>query len=234
MAKSNMKFILVKNNLPTAKEPYVGQFVSNGTTDLDAFAAAIADGRTNVDTPTVKLVLRTAFEVIGDDIASDLTRIDTGIFSFEPAISGSVASMDGALGDANEVYIAVRTKESLRKEIAAITPSRETDDTHAMRFDFVYDISGNKRGQIKSTEVFRLIGRDISAVIEGESVTVIDSAGVEHSAQVHNENGAGQRISAQLNEAPALGKATVVLKTYGYAPGGTDLVTLKKQAVIVE
>ena len=120
MATSNMKFTLVKNNLPEAKEPYRGQFISNGTIEIDAFADGVAKGRTNVDAATVKMIMRTAFEVIGEKIAEDLTRIDTGMLAFEPAISGSVATMDGALTDENEAYIAIRVRESLKREIAAL------------------------------------------------------------------------------------------------------------------
>lgn len=237
MAASNMKFTLVKNNLPEAKEPYRGQFICNGTVEIDQFADAIAKKRTNVDTPTVKMIMRSAFELIGESIAENLTRIDTGMLSFEPAISGSVATMDGALGDGNEVYIAVRLKDSLRREIAAITPTRAgTDATGGINIDYIFDVEANMSGRISGTAPFRVLGRKISAshTESGEELYLIDSAGAKIDAAVTDEDGEGygQRINAQLFSQPAKGKATLVLKTTGYPDHDHDLVTLKKTVTV--
>ena len=237
MATSNMKFTLVKNNLPEAKEPYRGQFISNGTIEIDAFADGVAKGRTNVDAATVKMIMRTAFELIGEKIAEDLTRIDTGMLTFEPAISGSVATMDGALTDENEAYIAIRVRESLKREIAAITPSRIANETTGgISIDYVFDVEANMTGQISGTAPFRVLGRKICAshTESGEELYLIDSAGTKIDAAVTDEDGEGygQRINAQLFSQPAKGKATLVLKTTGYPDHDNDLVTLKKTVTV--
>lgn len=238
MATSNMKFTLVKNNLPEAKEPYRGQFISNGTVEIDAFADGVAKGRTNVDAATVKMIMRTAFEVIGENIAENLTRIDTGMLTFEPAISGSVATMDGALTEANEAYIAIRVRDSLKRGIAAITPSRVANETTGgISIDYVFDISTGKSGQISNSEVFRVLGRRISAshTDSGEELYLIDSAGTKHVAKFPSESGVmtyGQRIVAYFEPAPVKGKATLVLKTTGYPDHDNDLVTLKKTVTV--
>ena len=232
-----MKFTLVKNNLPEAKEPYRGQFISNGTIEIDAFADGVAKGRTNVDAATVKMIMRTAFELIGEKIAEDLTRIDTGMLTFEPAISGSVATMDGALTDENEAYIAIRVRESLKREIAAITPSRIANETTGgISIDYVFDVEANMTGQISGTAPFRVLGRKICAshTESGEELYLIDSAGTKIDAAVTDEDGEGygQRINAQLFSQPAKGKATLVLKTTGYPDHDNDLVTLKKTVTV--
>ena len=238
MATSNMKFTLVKNNLPEAKEPYRGQFISNGTIEIDAFADGVAKGRTNVDAATVKMIMRTAFEVIGEKIAEDLTRIDTGMLAFEPAISGSVATMDGALGDENEAYIAIRVRDSLKREIAAITPSRIANETTGgISIDYVFDVSTGEAGRISDTEPFRVLGRKISAsdTESGEELYLIDSAGTKHVAKLLSGADVmthGQRIDAHFMSAPAKGKATLVLKTTGYPDHDHDLVTLKKTVMV--
>ena len=238
MATSNMKFTLVKNNLPEAKEPYRGQFISNGTIEIDAFADGVAKGRTNVDAATVKMIMRTAFEVIGEKIAEDLTRIDTGMLTFEPAISGSVATMDGALTDENEAYIAIRVRESLKREIAAITPSRVANETTGgISIDYVFDVSTGEAGRISDTEPFRVLGRKISAsdTDSGEELYLIDSAGTKHVAKLlggENVMTHGQRIDAHFDPKPAKGKATLVLKTTGYPDHDNDLVTLKKIVMV--
>ena len=238
MATSNMKFTLVKNNLPEAKEPYRGQFISNGTIEIDAFADGIAKGRTNVDAATVKMIMRTAFEVIGEKIAEDLTRIDTGMLAFEPAISGSVATMDGTLTDENEAYIAIRVRESLKREIAAITPSRVANETTGgISIDYVFDTFTEKSGQISDTSPFRILGRNISAshTESGEELYLIDSAGTKHVAKLlggANVMTHGHRIYAHFQPKPPKGKATLVLKTTGYPDHDHDLVTLKKPVMV--
>ena len=238
MATSNMKFTLVKNNLPEAKEPYIGQFISNGSVEIDAFADCVAKGRTNVDAATVKMIMRTAFELIGIKIAEDLTRIDTGMLTFEPAISGSVATMDGALTDENEAYIAIRVRESLKREIAAITPSRVANETTGgISIDYVFDTLTEKSGQISDTSPFRILGRKISAshTESGEELYLIDSAGKRHDAKIPQQSETlnyGQRIDAYFMPAPAKGKATLVLKTTGYPDHENDLVTLKKPVTV--
>lgn len=232
-----MKFTLVKNNLPEAKEPYVGQFLSNGTVEIDAFTDSIAKGRTNVDSATVKMVMRTAFELIGESIAQNLTRIDTGMLAFEPAISGSVPSMDAALGEKNEVYVAIRVKETLRREIAAITPSRVNNDTtEGIRIDLVYDIMANENNRITDVGPFRVLGRKISAwdAESGEELYVIDAKGTKIAAKAFGKDDPsyGQRIVAELTAPPAKGKATLVLKTTGYPDHTAELITLKKVVTI--
>lgn len=233
-----MKFTLVKNNLPEAKEPYRGQFISNGTVEIDAFADGVAKGRTNVDAATVKMIMRTAFEVIGEKIAEDLTRIDTGMLAFEPTISGSVATMDGALSDENEAYIAIRVRESLKRQIAAITPCRIANETTGgISIDYVFDISTGESGQISNSSPFRILGRKISAshTESGEELYLIDSAGKRHDAKLPQQSETlnyGQRIDAYFMPAPAKGKATLVLKTTGYPDHDHDLVTLKKTVIV--
>lgn len=236
MAKSNMRYTLVKNNLPLAKEPYTGHFISNGTIEIDAFADTIAKGRTNIDAATIKMILRTGFAIIGEDIASDLTRIDTGTLSFEPAISGSVATMDGELGEENDVYIAVRSKDSLKKTIGAIIPSRDANDSvNGIRIDYIFDIGNNKRGQISGTNQFRVLGRKITAAMPdlGEEIYVIDATGEKIAASIDNVEEGGQRINATLTKAPAPGKGTLVLVTKGYPDHDDELVTLKKSVMFV-
>ena len=236
MAKSNMRYTLVKNNLPQAKEPYTGHFVSNGTIEIDAFTDTIAKGRTNIDAATIKMILRTGFTIIGETIASDLTRIDTGTLAFEPAISGSVATMDGALGEENEVYIAVRSKDSLKKTIGAIVPNQDANDSvDGIRIDYIFDIASDARGQISGTNQFRVLGRKITVARPdlGEELYVIDAAGEKIAASVDNGEEAGQRINATLSKKPATGKGTLVLVTKGYPNHDGELVTLKKAVTIV-
>jgi hypothetical protein len=222
-----MKFTLVKNNLPEAKEPYRGQFISNGTIEIDAFADGVAKGRTNVDAATVKMIMRTAFEVIGEKIAEDLTRIDTGMLAFEPAISGSVATMDGALTDENEAYIAIRVRDSLKREIAAITPSRVANETTGgISIDYVFNISTGESGQITNTEPFRVLGRKISAsdTESGEELYLIDSAGTKHVANLLSGDEVmthGQRIDAHFMSPPS--------DRQGYARTQNDRLSRSRQ-----
>lgn len=234
MANATMKYVLTKNQLPSAKEPYNGLFVSNGTTDIDAFAEAICAERTNIDAPTMKLILRTAFKFIGEDMAENVFRYNTGDLVFEPAISGSVESMDAALGPDNEIYVAVRLAQDVIRTIGQIVPTRDSDDAVGVRLDSILDVAPNTIGQIGDTGAFQLTGKNLSAVGDGESIVVTDSAGTEHTALVEDTDGKGQRLTAHLVDSPAPGKATLVLTSRGYNTPDGELVTLRKNVTIAE
>lgn len=234
MANATMKYVLVKNALPTAKEPYNGLFVSNGSVDIDGFAETICAERTNLDAPTLKLILRTAFKFIADDMAEKVFRYNTGDLVFEPAIGGSLESMNAALGEENEVYVAVRLAQDVVKAIGQIVPSRDSDDSVGVRLDSVLEVGTNTIGQVGRIAPFQLTGKNLSARGEGESIVVTDAAGASHEATVDETDGAGQRLTAHLGGGAALGKATLVLTSRGYNTPDGELVTVRKNVTIVE
>ena len=228
-----MKFVLVKNALPTAKEPYNGLFVSNGTVGLEELTERICRGRTNVDAPTARLVLRTALGFVAEDMRENLFRYATGLLTFEPAIGGSLPSMDAPLTDANPVYVAVRLSQDLVREIGATVPARDANDTVAVRIDDVLDLSADKVKQLTGTEAFQLTGRNISALLEDEALEIVDSHGASHAVRVTGGDGMGQRVVAAAVTAPAPGKATIELKTHGYATPDGELLHVSKPVTVV-
>ena len=233
MADRTLKFVLVKNNLPTAKEPYLGQFVSNGTTALDALCEKVCAGRTNIDAPTLKLILRTALAFVAEDMAENVFRYQTGLLTFEPAIEGSLPSMDAPLTDENPIVVAVRLAGEFVREIGAAVPSRDSDDAISVKIDDVLDLETEVRQQVTGRCRFQLTGRNISARGEGESLAVAGPDGVAHACPVVEEDGMGQRIVAEAPAGVTPGKGAVLLSTRGYATPDGETVQLKKQVTVL-
>ena len=233
MANKTLKFVLVKNILPTAKEPYNGQFVSNGTTALDAFAEKVCAGRTNIDAPTLKLILRTAFAFIAEDMAENVFRYQTGLLTFEPAIEGSLPSMDAPLTDENPLVIAVRLASDFVREISGVVPMRDTDDAISVKIDDVLDVEAEKYHQVTGGKRFQVTGKNISARGEGESLAVAGPDGAQHPCTVVEEDGMGQRIVAEAAADADPGKGAILLTTRGYATPDADLMLVKKQVTVI-
>ena len=233
MANKTLKFVLVKNGLPTVKDPYNGQFVSNGTTALDAFAEKVCAGRTNIDAPTLKLILRTAFAFVAEDMAENVFRYQTGLLTFEPAIEGSLASMDAALTDKNPLVIAVRLGSEFVREIAGIVPARDSDDVISVKIDDVLDVAAEKYHQVTGGKRFQVTGKNISARGEGEGLAVAGPDGVAHPCTVVEEDGMGQRIVAEAPVDADVGRGAILLTTRGYATPDVEPMLVKKPVTVV-
>ena len=234
MTNMTLKFVLVKNSLPTAKDPYNGQFVSNGTTWIDGFCEKICKGRTNIDAPTLKLILRTAFAFIAEDMAENVFRYQTGLLTFEPAIEGSLPSMDAPLTDENPLVIAVRLASDFAREIGAAVPTRDSDDVISVKIDDVLDIEADKCGQITGGKRFKMTGKNISARGEGEGLAVAGPDGVAHPCTVVEEDGMGQRIVAEAPADADPGKGAILLTTRGYATPDAEPMLVKKLVTVVK
>ena len=233
MTNKILKFVLVKNTLPTAKEPYNGQFVSNGTTALDAFAEKVCAGRTNIDAPTLKLILRTAFAFLAEDMAENVFRYQTGLLTFEPAIEGSLPSMDAPLTDENPLVVAVRLASDFVREIGAAVPTRDSDDAISVKIDDVLDVEAEKYSQVTGGKRFQVTGKNISVRGEGESLAVAGPDGVAHPCTVVEEDGMGQRIVAEAAADADPGKGAILLTTRGYATPDAEPMLVKKTVTVL-
>ena len=218
MSNALLKYVLVRNSLPEATAPYLGRLVGNGNWDSDAFAARIAAKQPELQPATVRLLFQTLFSVAAEAMAEMPCRVSLGAVTFEPAISGSLPSMDAQLGDENEVYVAVRLSDALRNAAAGVSPVRVSEDALGIRLDNVQDesASANGRGTITGTEPFTLTGLKITGSGDGESVKVVAADGTEAIAVDVADCGTGQRITARLATALPAGRGRIYLTTYGF------------------
>jgi len=214
---------------------YVGQFVTNGTTRLDALCEKIAGERPNLDAPTVKLVIKTLFAVIADGIAAENVRYNFEGISFESAISGSVPSMDSALSIENELYVLVSVGDPLRGEMALLTASSGDAEGASVKILNVEDSVTHAVGLVNGTNRVHITGKNISASQTGESLALVNPETLAPVATgtVVAEDGMGQRIDANFSSVAASGTYWMVLTTRGYAtPDATPQAYRKKVEVL--
>ena len=225
-------YYLQPNTLPETEGSYHGVYVANGSSTLDDVGANIEASKANVSKGTVKLVIRSMFGKVAELVSSRLCRVSAGPVSFEAAIGGTVPYANSALGDENELYIAIRLQDQLRNAASGITPKRINATAANAVLDGVADVASGKKSCVSGTDPFLSIGLRISATGPGESLAVVDKDGVSHDAEVVAEEH-GQRITARLSEALPPGQGRVVLTTRGYLTPDAELQTYSKAVTIV-
>jgi len=217
-----LSYITVPNPLKergTAVYDYIGQFVTNGTTDLNAFCKKIATGRPNIDAPLVKLVLQTAFATIANGIAEENVRYNLDGISFETAISGSVPSVDGALTDENKLYVLISVGNPIRAAVAKLVAENADASVAAVRIFAVEDAASHEVGVVHGTATAVITGKNISASQPGESVALVDplTRTAASAGTVVAQDGMGQRIDVNFAAPFEAGEYDLVLTTRGYA-----------------
>ncbi len=233
MAK--LRYTTIKSALPTIEGKYTGQFLSNGTVYLDELAEKICKDRASADAPELKLAVRALAAEIKEEVVDKLNYVTTGtLCAFAPAISGSLPSMDAALTDENEFYVNIVPLAPLADAIARLTPARGSSLSAAIVLDSVEDKASKTRDVIIGTREFVLTGHNLSAKADGESVKLLDAEGaVAAVATVKSEDGYGQRIVAQLDDALEPGDYVLQLNTHGYATPDAAVETYTKKVQVL-
>ena len=211
-----IKYTLTKANFETALGKYFALILNNGTHDLAAISAKMQDGRPAIEDADVKLTIAALVDAVTEEVVVNHNRVDLGTFSVELAISGSVQSMDGALTEANEIYILLTPSDAFRNEVAKIIPSRASSDKVRVKLENVEDLATHRK-LICGTGEFVLTGSGLSAKREGESLVLCMLDGEEVvAATVLAKEGMGERIYAQLAESVESGTYLLRLVTRGY------------------
>ncbi len=234
MAKLN--YITTKSALETLEGKYTGLFLSNGSVGLDELAEKICKDRPAIDAPEVKLAVRALAAEVKREVAENLNYVTTGtLCAFAPAISGSLPSMDAELTAENGFYVNVTPLATLSDAIGRLTPARGASDASKIVLDDVADSASKRRGIIVGTREFVLTGHNLSSGGDGESVKVLNADGtVAAVASVKGEDGCGQRITAQLDEALPAGGYVLQLATRGYATPDADVETYAKKVQVLD
>ena len=228
-------YTTAKSALEKMGGKYVGSIVHNGASDLDAIAETICAERPYLDEPTVKMVIRALAAEIRREVGENVRYVTTGTaVAFTPAISGSVASMDGTLTKGeNEMYVNMMTLDKLRRVIEQIVPHRADEGPAKVIIDKIEDSGTGACGEISGTSDFVVTGYNISASHDGESLTLVNAAGERvATATVKGEDGMGQRIEAALTTAPEPGSYTLRLISRGYKTPTDELGTYDRKVEV--
>ena len=109
---------------------YMGQVVHTGTVTAADVCEACKQENPQMTEPLASLATETIMDYGSDKVVTDVVRFNLGsaYFTMEPAVSGSVPTVDAPLTDANERYIKVVNGQSLNARIAALRPVIVNDD----------------------------------------------------------------------------------------------------------
>ena len=151
--------------------------------------------------------------------------------TFELAVPGSTDSIDGDIE--GPAYVAVRLSKPLRNAASGVTPVYTGDEGNRTDIFTVEDFATRAVNTIVGTGSFRVVGVNLSAVGDGETVKVAAPDGIETAAEVVEEDGTGRHITARLSVALSPGKGRVVLKTRGKRTPEGELRVLSKLVTII-
>ena len=225
-----MTYSLVPNTLPGTSGYHraLSHIDSKDGSTLFANVASKLPGQTAAG---VELVWNSIIESIEENLAKHQYRTVVGGNAFELAIPGSTESVNGAPTEG--VYVSVTPSSSLRGAAAGITPTYGAADDDAPTLKQVARLQTNVTGQIAAAEPFRLVGNNITAAGDDETIAVIAADGTEAMAEVIREDGYGMFIDARLSTALPPGKSKVVLKTHGKRTPEGELRALSKSVTIL-
>ena len=227
-----MNYITVKSGLESLDGAYTGQFVSNGTVDLDGIAKKMCINRPAIDEPEVKLAVRALAAEIKELVGNGLFRVNAGMVSFEPAISGSLPSMDASLTEENELYVNIVASESIKREIGAVVPTRSSANAVKVVLDNVEDVEKHVR-KIFGIHEFVVTGTNLSARLPDEGMELLSKEGnVMTEVRCYEKDGMGQRIFASLPVFVPSGTYTLQLRTRGYSTPDADVETYTKKVEV--
>jgi len=201
------EIMLRANETPTKTvAPYLGQYVSKGTADIDAIATD-ASALCGIPPLQLKTILYVAFEQFQELESEMLTYIRTDLGDIRGKIGGSFPTADAAFDPLKNTFeLALYPASDVRDYLVNITPTIVTDDTTTkIRVDQVMDSTVPKPyALIHGTNTFHVYGLNLSTADTGAEVYFETSAGVKFPAVV--ETGSTlQKVKAHLATQPSEG-----------------------------
>lgn len=222
---SEIKYTTVKNTIEGAKEPFNGIVLHNRTMTKADLVDELCKDSIVAKPDDANLILNAIAGAIAETVGQELLRVNAGQITFEPAISGSVASMDAPLTADNRIYVNMRVSEAVRNAIKKLEPVLDGSGgaaAYIARIDKIEDVATHVRA-IVGTDRFVITGRNLFVGTEGEGVTLSAPGGTSYAAVVQTgETGAtGERLYCALAQAIPAGAYTLTVKTRGGAGGDT-------------
>ena len=198
---------------------YKGEVIHTGTVTAADICEACKQENPQMTEPLASLATETIMDYGSDRVVTDVVRFNLGsaYFTMEPAVSGSVPTVDAALSDANERYIRVVNGPSLNARIAALRPVITGDDLGDVQFHSTETVRDD--GEFKNTlfgdEEFVALGKRLGGADQRMELVAADGTTVS-AATFLGGDALGQRFRYRLATPPAeSGAYTLVLTSTG-------------------
>ena len=161
---------------------YKGEVIHTGTVTAADICEACKQENPQMTEPLASLATETIMDYGSDKVVTDVVRFNLGsaYFTMEPAVSGSVPTVDAALTDANERYIRVVNGPSLNARIAALRPVITGDDLGDVQFHSTEAVRDD--GEFKNTlfgdEEFVALGKRLGGADQRMELVAADGTTV--------------------------------------------------------
>ena len=216
MADVKHRYSRTPNTLPELEGTMRGVYHSRGVVTADELAKQTAEANPDTgDAEKVKMVIRAMMGEVAKHVAQNRRVVmpEIGV-TCGLGIAGSLPSLDAEPGEDNPLYVGIYLDDSWREPLQGVVPEQVESSADKPVVYSVEDVQSCKAGVVVGTREFNFVGLNLSVGVEGESLTLMDSAGVTHTAVV-TENQVGQRIVAHFATPPAPGKARFDMMTRG-------------------
>ena len=187
------------------ESPYIAQVVHTGTVTAADICEACKRENPQMTEPLASLATETIMDYGSDKVVTDVVRFNLGspYFTMEPAVSGSVPTVDASLSDANERYIKVVNGQSLNARIAALKPVITGEDLGDVMFRSTETTHDGEdwKNVIFGSEEFVALGKRLGG--EGQRMELVDATGtVRGEATFVSGDALGQRFTYKLANPP--------------------------------
>ena len=188
------------------ESPSVAQVVHTGTVTAADICEACKRENPQMTEPLASLATETIMDYGSDKVVADVVRFNLGsaFFTMEPAVSGSVPTVDAPLSDENERYIKVVNGQSLNARIAALRPVIVNDDLGDVMFHSTEATHDGEefKNTLFAGEEFVALGKRLGG--EGQTMELVDMTGaVRSEATFVSGDALGQRFTYRLATPPA-------------------------------
>ena len=185
---------------------YKGEVIHTGTVTAADICEACKQENPQMTEPLASLATETIMDYGSDRIVTDVVRFNLGsaYFTMEPAVSGSVPTVDAPLSDENERYIKVVNGQSLNARIAALRPVIVNDDLGDVMFHSTEATHDGEefKNTLFAGEEFVALGKRLGG--EGQTMELVDMTGaVRSEATFVSGDALGQRFTYRLATPPA-------------------------------
>ena len=198
---------------------YVGQVVHTGTVTADDVCRACKESNPQMTEPLASLATETIMDYGSDKVVADVVRFNLGsdFFAMEPAVGGSVPTVDAALTDENERYIKVVNGAALNARIAKLRPVIVTGDLGDVQFHSTETAHGDRewKNTLFAGEEFVALGKRLGGAEQTMQLVAADGSVLSDATFIAGD-ALGQRFRYKLATPPAeSGACKLVLTSTG-------------------
>ena len=219
------------------KSPFLGKVESNGVVSTDQLIDEMQENGCKASAETIAMVIAAEDRAVARQVGDYGRKVYTGLGAVSPHITGNFDSVDGNVGEQNEIVARVNLNAEARNALADITPKENTDNKEELGGPRILSVltQGLDYQTLKGTLPFSVAGSGF----KGETGTATAKlyltnakTGVETEVPTV-QTVSSQRITGKLTEALPAGKYQLkVVITEGEEDERTERSTFRNVTMV--